>query len=50
MNAQPKVFVGFYNRTGNAAELADVTAEGAASAGADVRMVRALDRPMGPAL
>lgn len=43
MQAKPKVLVVFYSRTGNVARLADAVAEGAASEGAEVRVVRVDD-------
>jgi len=39
----PKVLIVFYSRTGNVARLADAVAEGAASAGAEVRVARVDD-------
>ncbi|MGC8668514.1 MAG: NAD(P)H:quinone oxidoreductase [Chthonomonadales bacterium] len=43
MNAAPRVLVVFYSRTGNVAKLAEAVAEGAASAGAEVRLTRVDD-------
>ena len=40
---KPKVLVVFYSRTGNIAALADAEAEGAVSAGAEVRLARVDD-------